>query len=152
MKTQIKLMVTALVALAVTAVSCKKDTDNNPTPNKPAPATKPQMLTAKSWKMTSSVTNGVEWLWILPGCEKDNTVLFKTNGVATMDEGPTKCKATDPQTDNGTWKFLNNETKLVMDEDTSDIIKITPDSLVLKSVFIDDGDMDVTFSTFVTVK
>lgn len=152
MKTQIKLMVTALVALAVTAVSCKKDNES-PTPTKPAPApTKTQLITAKSWKMTSMVSNGMEVISFLPACSRDNTVRFKTGGVATMDEGASKCKNTDPQTEDSPWKFLENDTKLVLEQDTGKVLLLTSDSLKMENRYVEDGDEVVSITTFVTVK
>jgi hypothetical protein len=39
--------------------------------------------------------------------------VFVSNGNYTLEEGATKCNASDPQIyERGTWRFLNNETQL----------------------------------------
>jgi hypothetical protein len=76
-----------------------------------------ELLTKASWKHKNSgadVNNdGFIDTALPPGyvfdCDKDNIMTFVDNGTGTVDEGPTKCEATDPQTTPFTWSFINGE-------------------------------------------
>ncbi len=140
----------ALVALTLMVSSCKKDKDN-PTPSTPAPQTKTQILTSHSWIAKSMVSNNVDFYPFMPACEKDNFLTFKANGTSTYDEGALKCDPSDPQVENGTWKFIANETKIIIDNsDTAEVQTLTAETLVIKIKFEDDegktGTMVNTFS------
>ena len=141
----------ALVALTLSLSSCKKDADS------PAPVvtkkTKTELLTAGSWVMTGMKTNSVDLFPFLPNCQKDNFFTFKANGTYIDDEGKTKCDLGDPQTSTGSWKFIANETKIVLDGlDTSTIESLNGEAMVIKSEVEDDeGKRSVIISTF-TIK
>lgn len=49
---------------------------------------------------------------LLQTCQKDNILKLNANGSGTLDEGPTKCNGSDPQTSPVTWSFQNGETQL----------------------------------------
>jgi len=49
---------------------------------------------------------------VLMACSTDNLINFKSDKTGTVDEGPTKCSTTAPQTMPFTWEFINNETEL----------------------------------------
>jgi hypothetical protein len=106
-----------LVATALLFSSCGKD------------KTKTELLTG-SWKITNVVkkdgTNGQ-----LSACSKDDVITFLANGSTTIDEGPTKCSPSDPQTINKTWRWSNNETELILDvNDTLKSVSLTSTTLV----------------------
>lgn len=102
----------ALLALAAAtlllAPSCKKD-QNTPAP----PPTTEQQLADKVWLVTAVTAspglrdgNGnivTDLYSYIPACTQDDTQQFVTGGVLKVDEGPTKCDASDPQTATGTW-------------------------------------------------
>jgi hypothetical protein len=44
----------------------------------------------------------------LPDCRKDDQRIFNSDGTGEMNEGPTKCDSTDPQSQSVKWKFLNS--------------------------------------------
>lgn len=87
-------------------LACKKTT--------PAvvPETKAQFLAQSSWKFDNAKVAGTDVSAFLNACDKDNTVLFVSDGTGTADEGPTKCKPANPQTVPFTWTLLNNDTAL----------------------------------------
>lgn len=108
--------------------SCKKDKDDNnavtPAPT-PAPVlTKKELLTGKYWKLTAmtvtpayEVSPGVfvtDYYSTLQGCAKDNITFYTSNGDYIINEGPTKCQASDPQTVSGTWNFNVPETTITV--------------------------------------
>jgi hypothetical protein len=121
-----KMLFAAVVGL-LTFTSCKKD---------PLDTT---LLTTGKWKVTADTRNGVDQFITSKNCEKDNTWTFETLGFLTIDEGATKCSASDPQTYTaGRWSLSGTEQKkLIITEDKSngyietlDIIELT--STVLK--------------------
>ena len=91
--------------------ACDKD-DN------PAPKSKTEMLASSSWKFNNAQVdadnNGTGDTGVpagfLEACQTDNTLTFTATGSGTVDEGPSKCAMTDPQTIPFTWTFENNET------------------------------------------
>ncbi len=101
------LLLTVLLNLS----SCSEDKDNDP-----KPATKKEILTAKSWKMAKIVYDGQDvstdedqFLSILMGYE----IKFNADGTATL-----TLFGSSPDT--STWEFASNETVLVLDANTAD--------------------------------
>jgi len=103
-----------------------------------------QNLCNKNWKIVGLTVDGTDLLPLIPGCQLDNLFKFITDGSLVYDEGATKCDPNDPQTTSGTWSWASNETKLVIDGDTSDVV--TNSGTVLK-LSVDDGTSltEVTF-------
>ena len=109
-----------LLLLATASLgACKKDSNST----SPAAASRPDLLTAKNWRLsayTSTFTAAgtpavtTDEYAGLPACERDNFAKFNTNKSVAFDEGPTKCNTTDPQTENGTWDFNSDYTKLTL--------------------------------------
>jgi hypothetical protein len=147
--------------LVVLAISCKDEED--PEPTKETPKTNTDFLVEGNWEMQSGVINpsievdifgttvtiGNYWelLGALNGgvaqpCFKDNLMLFFRDSSVTLDEGPSKCDAADPQEqDGGDWMFLNNETSLaftsfpydpLMQERVLEIISLNSAEMKLK--------------------
>ena len=84
--------------------SCKEDA--------PEPKTKTQLLTQGTWKFSAATANGSDASSYLQACQKDNIYTFAAAGTGTMNEGPTKCNAGDPQTSTFNWNWATNETIL----------------------------------------
>jgi hypothetical protein len=93
--------------LLVIFYSCQKGT----TDNSPAP-TKTELLTSASWKFKMATVGGSDVSGFLQSCQKDNILIFQSTGNGTLDEGATKCNASDPQSNPFTWNFSGNETVL----------------------------------------
>ena len=95
--------------------SCQKDDSTNNSPK-----TKTELITSSSWKFNDAKidtdNNGTGDLALPAGfieaCQKDNVITFSTGGKGTVDEGPTKCDAADPQSIPFTWSFTSNETMI----------------------------------------
>lgn len=154
MKNQTILTFAVLTALVFSASSCKKDTDN-PTPiPTPAPApTKAQILTSKNWKTIAMDINGTDIIPMMPTCEIDNYLTFKTNNDYIENEGASKCDPTDPQTETGRWQFIMNETAILIDnEDTAVLKKITSDTLRFESTFDNETSREKVIVTMVPIK
>jgi hypothetical protein len=96
-----------LCLLATTAFilpSCDKDDDD---PGQ----TRTELITQGTWRLNSATIAGIE---IAEDCQLDNTLVFTSAGSGTANEGATKCDPADPQSENFTWSFANNETQLVV--------------------------------------
>ncbi|MFZ9942645.1 MAG: hypothetical protein ACO3O0_03465 [Bacteroidia bacterium] len=126
--------------------SCSKDDDDNNGGGggTPSPTTNTTKLCNKNWKIVGLTVDGTDLLPLIPGCQLDNLFKFITDGSLVYDEGATKCDPNDPQTTSGTWSWASNETKLVIDGDTSDVV--TNSGTVLK-LSVDDGTSltEITF-------
>jgi hypothetical protein len=97
-----------LALFALVFFACKKSTYSNTNP----PKTKTDLITASLWRFDNAKLAGVDVSGYFNDCQKDNTVTFVSNGTGSVDEGPTKCHAADPQTTPFNWAFQNNETTI----------------------------------------
>lgn len=90
---------------------CKKS-DESPA------ASRTDLLTAKSWRLsTATVTLGgfpVSNSAFLQDCKKDDLYKFNPDKTLIQDAGATKCNATDPQTQAGTWALNSDQSKLTI--------------------------------------
>jgi len=84
--------------------SCKKDSNNT--------KTKTDFLVQGSWKFDNATVSGTDVSSLILGCQKDNTITFSLGGAGTLDEGATRCNASDSQTRHFTWSLTANETLL----------------------------------------
>lgn len=107
MKKQILSLVSCLAIWVLLFTNCQKD-DTPP----PASKTNTQRMTQAPWKFSSATVSGVNVSSSLQTCQKDNILTFLTGVTGSMDEGATKCNASDPQTSPFNWNFANNETKV----------------------------------------
>jgi len=82
-----------MLMLASVVFSCKKKDPE------PSPA---QKILGK-WKMLSGSTTIGGQTEPAPACQLDDITEFKTGDVFVIDEGPTKCDPTDPQTSTGSY-------------------------------------------------
>ena len=128
---------------------CKKD-DEDDTDQQ----TKTQLLTSGVWRISGHTspdaydydldgTSSTDIFSQYDACEKDNTLLFKTDGTYEADEGALKCDPDDAQMDSGTWAFIENETKMLVDGETIDIIELTSTRF---SFILGDDEETITFS------
>jgi hypothetical protein len=114
-------VLTIVFFLTIILFSCDKDekevTDRS------------QLLTSRTWKTTAATIdpaldfNGDEitdlYNDFYDNCVNDNTYSFTTNGIIVIDEAGSKCEATDPQTNSGTWSFNGDKTVLTISVGTS---------------------------------
>ena len=121
--------------------------------DKVAVASKTDLLTSGSWKPTAIVSdddgNGSYETDVYAGfsdCFKDNYWTFKTNGALELNEGPTKCSPTDPQTEAGTWQLSQNETHLAINSDEWILQELTASTLTWKEEYSGGRSSLVTFT------
>ena len=140
-----------VVSISLLFAACSKSDSNNAT------KTKTQLITQASWKFSTATVNGTDVSSLINSCQKDNVLTFSaTGGTGTLDEGPTKCNGSDPQTQNFTWSFTNNEGTLHVSTvfftgGSSDftIVSLTDTQLVLSQIINISGTMQTAVVTFI---
>ncbi|MFT3705462.1 MAG: DUF5004 domain-containing protein [Agriterribacter sp.] len=122
--------------------SCKKEDSKSKT----------ELLTAAAWKIKANYSivgsTRTDLMPTMEACEKDNTYTFKTDNTVIFDEGATKCDDDDDQTDTGTWSLTENETKLILNGETSSLLSLTGSELKVSTSYTEDG---VTYTNEVTL-
>lgn len=114
MKTNKIVMIVAVAAIAFSA--CKKDDDDS--------STKSEMILG-NWSPTDILLNGTSLWELMDDCDKDDTYTFKADGSTLYDQGAQKCDPDDDQTEIDVYKLLENDTKILFEGDTLDILTLT---------------------------
>ncbi len=141
----------AAALLVVVLPACEKDEDP------PAQKTKTDLITQGTWKFSSATVGGMNASAFIQTCQKDNILTFVKVGLTgTVDEGATKCNAGDPQTNNFTWNFQNNETTLFISatlftggSSTFTLVSLTETELVVSQVITVGGTPQNAVVTFI---
>jgi glutamine cyclotransferase len=123
-----------LFAFTVVVTSCKKDDSN---------LTKKEMLTAKSWKLLSSKSNGVAD--VIEDCQKDDFITFTASGTYTFNPGTNKCY-TEDVIESGTWALSSDEKYLIVDSDSASLVELTPSRFTFSMTY----DKDIFEATYVS--
>jgi hypothetical protein len=82
------------------------------------PSANTVLITQATWKYdTSGIDLNKDGIvdigdTTVPVCEKEYTYLFNKDSTGILTEGATKCNPSDPQTENFTWSFTNNQSGL----------------------------------------
>ncbi len=144
----------ALIATFAFFTSCSKDSTTTPNPTE----TNTQKLVGKNWFLSAATINPgfpdgmggtiTDFYAFMDDCEKDDFTNYNANGTYISDEGVSICDTTSAQTTPGTWKFTNNETKLLMDDSTSlGIVQLEASIMKLKlTQVIDTTEQTMTFT------
>jgi hypothetical protein len=98
------ILFTALCFTTAAFTNCDKN-DNPPPSNT-------DHITRSAWKFDKAMSGSTDVSGFVNACYKDNVMIFLATGNGTLDEGASKCNASDPQTVNFTWNFTNNGTTL----------------------------------------
>lgn len=157
---------TFLLAASLLALgACKKTDDASPTPSPTA------LLTAKPWRLAAQTTttttssSGVtvsatfDDFAALPACGRDNFYKFSADKTLLVDEGPTRCSTSLPQTTAFTWDFNADQTQLLVTSpgktataETDDIIELSASTLHFRTTTTTSSGttkvQDVTFTSF----
>ncbi len=118
------------ITTVFTMVSCKKDEVSSTS------------IVGK-WKMSGYIHNDIDVFGTGVGpCIIDNLITFSSTNVVEVDEGPTKCSASDPQISTGTYSITPNQTNLSITYDGSiennDILTLNTTILKLKQLSNND--------------
>lgn len=109
-------MLVAIAAVSIlTLGACKKEATTPPTNNKPE-ASKEELLAGssqKSWHLTKYVQDGQDMTSKMQSCEADNNYIYKADKTYSLDNGATKCSASEEQTiETASWWFSNDHANL----------------------------------------
>jgi hypothetical protein len=145
-------LVAVVLSISLLFTACSKSDSNNNTSK-----TKTQLISQASWKFSAATVNGADVSSLIQACQKDNTLMFSaTGGTGTLDEGTTKCNASDPQTTSFTWSFTNNEGTLHVSQvfftgGSTDftIVSLTETQLVVSQMINVSGTTQTAVVTFV---
>jgi hypothetical protein len=107
MKKQFFFLLVFISATVFIFSSCNKK-DSTPV----VPKTKTELLVLGAWKFKGATSGGSDISGSLQACQKDNIMTFLAAGTGSVDEGPAKCNAADPQINPLTWNFASSETIL----------------------------------------
>ncbi|MFN3404552.1 MAG: hypothetical protein ACK40G_10690 [Cytophagaceae bacterium] len=121
-----------VVLFLTTTVACKKDKgDVKPQENK-------TQLISRTWILTGASGPFGDAYSFVPACQRDNEYEVRTDNTFTLHYKEQKC-ASDPAEDssNGNWRFIDNESKLVLDfltlpNDTFEIVELSQTQLRVK--------------------
>jgi hypothetical protein len=120
-----------IFVLTLTCPSCSKDEDTK---------SAKEILTSKSWKMSSSKQNGVE---VQDDCTKDDIINFATDGTYTLTVGSVPCYYGETGA-SGTWTLSSDGKTLTIDEYPASV-SITENKIKVTST---DGT-DTVVMTFI---
>jgi hypothetical protein len=141
-----KFILSAFIIILL-STSCAKSDDNTsstPTGSNTPPPTKTELLTDKNWVLAALTVNGEDKLSTVRDCKVDDIHIFKTDITYTLDEGPTKCNATDPQiAATSLWEFLDNETKIKFRRQIFKLVELTDTKFVVE---FDSGSLLSVFT------
>lgn len=103
----------AIILLAALACSNEKDPQ-------PAPKSRTDLLTSHEWQLDYAIKANGDTVKITEECKKDERAFFGKDGSYQV---KTYVKCTDESDLTGTWKFLDNETKIIISKNLSGGIK-----------------------------
>jgi len=116
---KIFIRLSAFFLLAASQVSC---TDKN----LGGPKSKSDMLTRSPWYLEKFEQKTDNNPWVnnyagLSDCVKDNFSFFQITNTLVINEGLTKCSPSDPQTITSSWRFAENNTKIMITLNTGEL-------------------------------
>ena len=121
----------------------------------PPPKTRTELITTGTWRFGSATWGSIDAGPALQACQKDNKLTFVLSS-GTIDEGATKCNASDPQTTPFTWNFLNSESELNIStplftggSNTFTIVTLTEVELTISQSFTYAGQTKPLIVTFI---
>ena len=84
----------------------------------PEPLTRTQLIVDKKWKVSTyfvTTSTGTQDLAsLVPTCTQDDFEVFRAPNTFMYDEGSSKCDASSPQTQLGSWAFSTKDSQLTV--------------------------------------
>ena len=124
--------------LLVGLAGCSKKDDS-------AVLTPTDLLSAKNWRKSAQTTSTVYSTSSTPSvqdeyssvqaCRRDDFTKFNTDNTVTVDEGATRCYATDPQTRTYKWNLNSVTTQLTLNGIVYDVTTLSATTLSLRYVY-----------------
>ena len=141
------------LSLIVLSTACNKSSNDG--------KSRKENLTSGKWYVRAStihitgfgIDSTQDVFAAMPACQKDNFIQFDSDGTGVSDEGATKCDTSAPQTTPGTWKFIDNDTRLVVAEagampDTLNVTELNESTLKTTSSY---SLLGLTISAIITM-
>jgi hypothetical protein len=63
----------------------------------------------------------------IAGCDNDDVIIFKPDGTGSLDQGPIKCKVSDPASLPFVWSFQDNDSSFYFQNQLYRIRTLTPE-------------------------
>lgn len=112
-----------------------------------------ELLTQKPWFQTN-VEKGTAGNWktdddftAMEACEKDDQTIFRVNKVYEVNEGASKCDASEEQIkEQGSWELKDDETKLTISGETGTIEKLDESTLIVTYSATQNGGLNYRFT------
>jgi hypothetical protein len=128
-----KLILSSITIAIICTSSCKKNDETT----EAAVSAKTTFLTSSAWKAQKSEvqsTGSTTWTDVTssnPACKFNDILKYNTDFQLVIDEGATKCSASDPQTTTSAWSFQSNETILNAGGQLGEISVLDANNLVV---------------------
>lgn len=132
-----KKIILAAAILTMSVQACK-DKDNGEVTPKSTLTVRQQAMIGKDWMIHSVMMDTMDVTPYMDACIKDNIMHhFTDESKGYADEGATKCDALDSQRMVLSWKLINNESRLIINQsgerDTFDIVSVNTTELKYKT-------------------
>ncbi len=132
-----KRIILAAAILTMSVQACK-DKENGEVTPKSTLTVRQQALIGKDWMIHSVMMDTMDVTPFMDACIKDNIMHhFTDERKGYADEGATKCDALDSQRMVLSWKLINNESRLIINQsgerDTFDIVSVNTTELKYKT-------------------
>jgi len=94
-----------------------------------------EMLTEAPWKYEKAGFDSDEDGFFdalnpqIAGCEKDNTIVFRTDGTGSLEEGAIKCVVSGPDNLPFMWSFQDNDSTIYFQDQYYKVRSLTKDRL-----------------------
>ncbi|MBC7426060.1 MAG: hypothetical protein H7321_05950 [Bacteroidia bacterium] len=124
-----KIVIPVFIMLTIAFYACKKNVEDSHPQQLNTLSIRKQIIMKDSWIFRDIDYNGMSVFGSTKDCDKDDVYYFNSNDSAVINEGKTKCDPNSPQVNYSTWKFLDDETRLIFLGDTLDIDVLSSDSL-----------------------
>jgi hypothetical protein len=133
---KMKRIILAAAILTLSVQACK-DKDNGEVTPKSTLTVRQQALIGKDWIIQKVMFDTMDLTSSLPPCIKDNVMHHFTDATkGYTDEGLSKCDPLDSQRMVLSWKLINNESRLIINQsgerDTFDILSVNTSELKYK--------------------
>lgn len=114
-----------LLLMTLGGTACKKDSNNDNTI---------ELLVAAPWKFSRVTASGIDVSGLVDACFKDNllTLVAPPASTGTLDEGPTKCNPSDPQTISFTWSYDASLRKLTFSSPVAVLPGASPEATLVR--------------------
>lgn len=137
---------TLVLTSSLIMYACKKEPPVTPPNNNPGNKTSAQLLSQKSWKISSLYSSSMD-VWatsFVPTCNKDNEYKFRADDSLAQYDKSSKCSSNDPDSIVSFYKLYNNNKQIILNfkitstttlDDTADIVELSENLLKINTEY-----------------